>query len=473
MMKSYKFLKWALIVAIITGMIASFSLAGCKVEAPSEEIAEEEEVEEAIEEEEPAEKEAEEAEEVVEEKEPVTISWWSTWNPGEKLQEVFEEIVNNYMAENPNVTVDVKWLGRDNLVKVTAALQAGAETPDIINYGLSGLYNGLIKNDLALSLDEYMTENAYGEDVPFIDVFAPGTFDNWKPITDNKIYSIPHYEHTGLLWYDKAKFDKLGITEVPETWDDFLATCEILKENGVAPLVVDGNIDFYCSYYYYWLTNRLLGPKELLMASLDKKGKSWDNPLFLEAAKKIQELVDKEYFIEGYKGYQWPAGQIDWAQGNGGYLLMGTWITVEVQDNLPDDFEVAGIPFPTVDGKGDIHDVELYQVGFAILKNAENPEVCMDFLKYCLTQESQEKIGGAGAAAAVRKGVASNYPFIDEVLNNATSTHAYIDNLPGINAEWTLKVFYPLTKELVHGTVSAEEFIGQIKQQSIDYWANK
>lgn len=471
MMKSFKILRWSLVIAIIIAIFASFSFAGCKAGeegVPAEEVAEEAE-EEIVEEE--VEEEAVPAEEEAEEKEPVTITFWALWTKGEINQEVFGGIAEDYMAENPNVTVDIKWVGRDVLTKVSAALKAGVDKPDIVNQGFNRLYNSLVTEDLALCWDDYMETNAYGEDVPFKDVFLPGIFDAWKSITGNKIYFIPHYVYTNLIWYDENKFEEYGITDTPKTWDELLDTCETIKEQGGDAFILD-MFPEYVSFYMYWLTNRLLGPGQLLMASLDPKGASFDDPGFLTAAQKLEELVNKGYFIEGHAGYQYPAGQIDWAQGRAVFMLNGSWILVDVGENLPDEFKPRAFPFPTIDGKGDLGDVEYYHSGFTILKDTPHPDVCVDFIKYYITEEAQRKIAEAGAAAPVRKGVPT-FKDVENVFNNATTSHHPMDNLQAMNPEWYLKVFNPLNIELLTGSITAEEYISEIKQQTIDFWAGK
>jgi raffinose/stachyose/melibiose transport system substrate-binding protein len=393
------------------------------------------------------------------------------WNAGEPMGETFNEIVNSYMDENPKVKVNYVPIGRDSLTKFLAALKAGAEIPDIVNQGNQRIYNSLVVNDLALPFDDYMSTNAYGEEVPWSDIFIPALFDEWKKISGGKIYCIPHYIYTNAFWYDKNKFAEFGITDTPKTWDDFLATCETIKEKGGTPLSLD-IFGEYCSFYMYWLINRTMGPGQLLMASLDPSGESFDAPEWLAAAKKVEDLHKKGYFQKGYEGYQYPAAQIEWAQGKMVYQLNGSWLLAEVRDNLPPEFDAGAFPFPTVDGKGELTDVEFYPSGFAIYKNTPNPEICVDFIKYCTTEESQTKIAAAGSASPVRKGVPS-FKDIQVMFETATRSHHPMDNLAGMNPEWYVKIWAPDNIKLITGEVTAEEFISNLKQETIDFYKGK
>lgn len=404
--------------------------------------------------------------------EPVTITYWSIWNEGEDLAKAIQQIADNYMAENPNVTVVIKWQGRDALTKLSAALKAGVEKPDIAQQGFQRLDTTLVQNDLALPLDKYMEEKAYGEDVPYKDIFLSGMFDYWKNIwPGGSIYSVPLYMYTTMWWYNQAELEKYGIAEAPKDWDTFLSNCETIKSQGGAPLILDMYPE-YISYYVYWLTYQLAGRGELVMASLDPKGTGFDNPAFLTAAQKMQELVDKGYFVKGYEGYQFPAGQLDWTQGKGTFILNGSWLLTQTKKDLPEGFIPRGFPFPTVDGKGSLTDVEYYHSGFSILKDTKYPDVCADFIKYTTTEESQKIITGTGSEGPVRKGIAT-FKDVEDYFNSATTSHFFMDNLQGVNAEWYLKVFNPLNQQLITGDIKAEGYISEIKQQTIDFWAGK
>ena len=209
---------------------------GCKEEAAP---AEEEVVEEAA----PAE------EEVVEEEEPVTIVYMAKWTEGEVLQGIINDELDKYMEDHPNVTIEKIWGGREVNVALMATVQAG-NPPDIYDEDPALINHSIGKEGLALDLTPYIeNETAYGEDVKIIDLYAPGYYEpiKWE---DGKIYAMATHQFICVFWYNKTQFEELGITKTPDTWSEFLDLCEEIKGQGVAPLVQDGGIDFYNSYYY-------------------------------------------------------------------------------------------------------------------------------------------------------------------------------------------------------------------------------
>src|SRR5690625_4180154 len=49
------------------------------------------------------------------------IKYWSMWNTGEPQQEVLQNIIDEYEAENDDVEIDVQWMGREVLSDVRNA----------------------------------------------------------------------------------------------------------------------------------------------------------------------------------------------------------------------------------------------------------------------------------------------------------------------------------------------------------------
>ena len=464
-----KGLIFLLTILFVVSML--FMGIGCKEEAAP---AEEEVVEEAA----PAEEEEEAApaeEEVVEEEGPVTIVYMAKWNEGEVLQGIINDELDKYMEDHPNVTIEKIWGGREVNVSLMATIQAG-NPPDIYDEDPALINHSIGKEGLALDLTSYIeNETAYGEDVKVIDLYAPGYFEpvKWE---DGKIYAMPTHQFICVFWYNKTQFEELGITKTPDTWSEFLDLCEEIKGQGVAPLVQDGGIDFYNSYYYTWLADRIEGPGAFREAVFDKTGASFDKPGFLEAAEKVAELYEKGYFIDGFEGYQWPAGQIDWAQGAGAIMLNHTYLPIEIADAVPDDFVFGAFPVPAVEGgKGDQYELDQIVGASAILESSEHPDVAFDILKRILTVEAQTRIIDEALTLPVRTDITlpEQYVDIEGIFANQTGSFTAYAGGPGqIEPEWET-VFYSLDDQLLFGKISPEDFIKELKEHTISYWEGK
>jgi raffinose/stachyose/melibiose transport system substrate-binding protein len=407
--------------------------------------------------------------------EKVKLVYLSKWNIGEVTQEIINDAINEYMADNPNVTIEPVWGGREVNVKLMALIQGG-DPPDFYDEDPEIIENSLGKDGLALDLTPYLKrEKGWNDDRLVIDQFSDGFFE---PITyGGEIHCLPIQQYLTVFWYNKTMFNELGIRGTPDTWPEFLNLCETLKGKGVPPIVMDGGIDFYNLYYFSHLADRIEGMNALLDAIYDKSGKSWDKPGFLEAARKVRELRDKGYFIKGFEGYQFPAGQIDWAQGKGALLLIHTYMPIEVADAVPDDFVFGSFPFPSVPGgKGSQYDITSIVGGVAILKSTKEPDIAFDFLKRLVSVKVQSRFAEEAKNVPVITGVPLPDIFSDlaEIMEKQTGTFKDYSGGPGqFEPEFAQSIMYPLNDQLIFGKISPEEFIKQVKEKAIAYWESR
>ncbi len=51
--------------------------------------------------------------------------------------------------------------------------------------------------------------------------------------------AIAQVPHLGGVYYNTKVFEQCGITQTPQNWEDLLAVCQILRENGWQPLTMD------------------------------------------------------------------------------------------------------------------------------------------------------------------------------------------------------------------------------------------
>jgi len=415
------------------------------------------------------------AAETTAEAEPIKIVYMAKWNEGEILQGIINDVLDQYMADNPNVTIEKIWGGREVNAALMAAIQAGNppdiydEDPQIVNYSLG-------KDGLAVELSDYIAnETAYNEDVKVQDVYIKGITEAWK--YEGNLYALPTHQFVSVFWYDKTMFSELGISGTPSTWTEFMTLCETIKSKDIPPLVQDGGINFYNSYYFTYLADRIEGMGAFREAVFDKTGASLDKPGFLEAAKKVEELYDAGYFIKGFEGYQWPAGQIDWAQRAGAMMLNHTYLPIEVKDSLPEDFVFGAFPFPAVEGgKGSQYELDSIIGAVAILKSSKYPDVCFDIAKRLLSVETQSRIMNEAWTLPVRSDIDLPEQFVDleDIFSKQTGAFKAYAGGPGqIEPEWEQQVFYPLDDQLLFGKITGEEFMKQLKEKTIAYWANK
>ncbi len=158
----------------------------------------------------------------------VSIEFWHAMS-GARI-DLIQGIVDKFMAENPNIKVDVQYTGsyNDTLNKVKSAGKAG-NAPDVFHsYEIGTL--GLINSGIITPLDELAKK--FDKKIPWKDFFTP-VQSYYKYKGDH--YSMPFNSSTPLIFYNKTFFKKAGLdTEnPPKTYEDIRTAAKALKDSGM------------------------------------------------------------------------------------------------------------------------------------------------------------------------------------------------------------------------------------------------
>lgn len=399
-----------------------------------------------------------------------TITYWSSWNTGEPQQKVIQDIIEDFEEANPDITIDVEWMGRKVVSKINTAFLSG--NPPNLTDVASDAAAPLIQKELTQPFTDLLKMKIPNEDITVKSVIIDGLLNLGKK--DGEAHIIPYEVISSGLFYNENLFKSVGV-ETPKTWNEFITAAKKIKSQGVAPLALDGNIGTYNAYYYYWLLTRTVGSESFLKAAGDKTGKTWNEPGYLESAQKVAQLADEGLFMEGYSGSQYPAAQTAWAQGEAAMILNGTWLPSETSEYSSKDFKYRSFAFPEVKGgKGDYHQVESSIIGWEALKGA-NMKAVNKFLAFAMQKKYMKNIVTKTKNITARKDVAMPDVLSDfkTTLNNATGFHPVYQGVPAKYPKWFKTVFIPLDNKLVFGKITAEEFISQIQQGTKDFWAQQ
>lgn len=395
------------------------------------------------------------------------VTYWSQYTEGEAQQKVMASAIADF-EKKTGIEVDVSWQGRSNVSKIVPALTTD-NVPDLIDSSTAKLAPVLAATNQALPLDDVLDMKVGGTKVS--DVIPDKYIKGSNLYTDkDKLWMIPYSLTSDAIWFNAAKHPGLA-TNPPQTWDEFISVLDTLKAEGVTPLVADGDIGGYNAYWFVTLLMRNMGPGALQDIAHDKTGRAWDNPKVLDAAKKVEQLVDAGYFIDGYAASKFPAQQQNWADNQAAMIFMGSWLPTEAAPYAAKGFEFDSFPFPTTTGKFDSARADF--IGHAIPEAADNPEGAKKFIAFLLKKKYQDAFGKKADILPIRPDseVAPTLQGIKQNLKEADEFHQQNDGvtLPGYNE----KIFWPTNDSLFKGTISAEQFVATMKAKQIEYWEGR
>jgi raffinose/stachyose/melibiose transport system substrate-binding protein len=285
---------------------------------------------------------------------------------------------------------------------------------------------------------------------------------------DGKYYAVPQEVYLWLLHYNKGLFDQWGV-QPPKTWDDLLTLCDTIKQkgNGVAPIAVTGQVNFYVGMWFDELTERIVG-KDKVMEYLygDTAMKMADDPGFLKAAQEMMKLKTNGCLIDGYEGTDFTTTQVYFFQGKAAMILMGSWLMTEMKASIPEGFQLAVAPFPTYTGGAGRQDAFFGRgVSWSVAAKSKNPELATEFLRrFTSVQEATKRVEQLGSVPAlVNAPVPTGINGIQDVLNNAKTAELIYYNYGTTLAKFGLgAAWYDPLVEMWAGKLTPEQAIAKI-----------
>jgi len=324
-----------------------------------------------------------------------TLTLWHIFNY-EGPREVVAEAVARFEAAHPNVRVQVQPIANDAYkAKLEIEMESGTP-PDVFFTWGGGKLASKARAGLVVDLTDAMAEEGWRER------FLPAALDLCS--ADGRIYAAPLDLACVPLWYNEALFRKYGLTP-PRGYADLLALCKTLREKGVIPLALGNRQQWPGAFYFIYLASRLGGSRLFFDALARKEGRRFDDEVFVEAGRRVQELVAVKAFSDGFNGIEDSRARAQFLNGEAAMYLMGTWLVARAKKEKPDLLpHLKCVPFPAVaGGKGSPATVVGgVNAAFAVSARCKRPDLAVELLRYLTAPEVGEAWVGTGRIPAVK-----------------------------------------------------------------------
>ena len=184
----------------------------------------------------------------------------------------------------------------------------------------------------------------------------------------------------GLIYYNKALFEKAGITELPKTQAQFDAACEKLLAAGIVPISVAG-----ADWTSGFVLSIMAAPQVFYNNTVwyrdrnDKKVSFFDTD-WRESATRFKTMYEKGYIYKGAPAMDYTASQQFFLDGKAAMYPMGSWFS-GAPEALAANFKIGVIAPPTKDG-GAYMAAIANRNGYAVSATSKNPEAAIALAKY-------------------------------------------------------------------------------------------
>lgn len=298
-----------------------------------------------------------------------------------------EPIAEQYMAENPDVTIDVvnAGTGNDQYTALQNAVAAGSGVPDIAQIEYYALPQFALGGALA-DLSDLGASDLDG-------TFSPGP---WNAVqSGGGIYGLPADSGPMALFYNTTVFEKYGI-EIPTTWDEYVAAAQALHAADPNVYITNDTGDAGFTTSMIWQA----GGQPYTVDGTDVTVDFSDDGS-QKVADLWQQLIDDDLLapISSWSD--------EWYQGLGNgtiaTLTIGAWMPGNLESGVAQasgQWRVA--PMPQWEA-GDSATAENGGSGLSVTEASANKELAYDFLQYATVGDgvaTRIEMGGFPATTA-------------------------------------------------------------------------
>ena len=146
-----------------------------------------------------------------------------------------------------------------------------------------------------------------------------------KPGCRRQLVSLPiNFTAQEFVLYNKAVFDKAGITAIPKTFDEWKADCDIIRSKGYIPVALGAKDVWHDVDVFVALSNQF-APGAFYKAEAGKL--AWTDKAFVDTLKAWKRLFDEKIVEDGSLGVStYPDARDQYFySGKAAMFMTGTW----------------------------------------------------------------------------------------------------------------------------------------------------
>ncbi|MEV0614314.1 extracellular solute-binding protein [Nonomuraea sp. NPDC050404] len=360
---------------------------------------------------------------------PVTVRMLVNISPN-LTQAYWDGLVKPFEQANPGIDVKIEAPTGKGVADTLPQQLAAGNAPDVVETLMAD--ETLAKQMLDLS------DQAWTKDTPLVEEAKLG----------GKIYSVGvGVQAQSLVFYNKAAFDKAGIKEMPQTFDDFETAMADLKKAGYLPLQTGG--DFLTGLQLLQLSNPSRAQTHPTWQQDVKAGKLKAGDSLLPYLERYRGWIDKGWIDKNALGMKYADAETQFLTGKSGMYVMGSWFTA-TEAKTKKDFEVGVFPAPV--DKGQTYpgpQGATLAAPYMILKSTPSKDAALKLVQWLVTDPAAVK-SQLAQDGNFRTGVEREFTPLEkqvqEILDKAPSGvpqgEGYGDaTLPkGFNSAWNTEV---------------------------------
>ena len=397
-----------------------------------------------------------------EEGEHITLKVFSNLPDRKNGQGLVEQmIIDEYMKENENVTIEVEALDEEAYkTKFKAYSMEGM--PDVVSiWGQPAFLDEVVDAGVLAELnpEDYAD---YG--------FIEGSLNGFT--YDGKLYGLPRNTDVACIYYNQKMFEENG-WKVPETYDELLSLAEAINEKDIVPMAMDGGDGWPMAVYLSDVLFKLTGEDYSAVVSNAVSTGDFSDENLKKATELLKAAADAKLFQNGYDSQDYGTAMNLFTNGQAAMFYMGSWeASMALNEDIPEEIRtnIRIFTMPAIEGgKAAATDITAWNGGgYAVSASSEMKEEAVKFLNYMYQPDKLSKYGwenGVGMSAQDQSAYMTDNETalqmqIVEAVNQATSVSGTPINDCGLSAFKTS--IESEIQSVSNGSTSVEDFLSAI-----------
>lgn len=348
------------------------------------------------------------------EKEPVTLKFFH-WQS--EISEQIDEVISGFEKQYPWITVEQEIIPTTDWATVAAARVAGNDPLDIVGVppwnDAASQAPSFYENNFLLSL----------EDLACVKNFDAATLSD-DVRTDGVLTSLPLSAQAMVVFYNKDLFKQYNIS-VPTTWSEFMAACETLKANGVAPIAVGGKDGWPISNMGTALFSTIAlsgNDGYALIDAICSGEKTWADIGYDKIMQCYADITSNGYWYGDPLATAYADAPVIFGTGKCAMYEDGSWSATQIADCEP-TFEVGVFRLNGTEDAAMTNIGVKYGMTVGIASRTEHPEESKLFVEYLFSSDVYAAFADSCKYLPTEAGVACTDPLtnaIKELIDNST-----------------------------------------------------
>lgn len=285
----------------------------------------------------------------------------------------FEEIQNKFNESHDNIHLTINSPNEAMTILKTRFIKE--DYPDIVAIGGDVNYSNFLDADLFMDVSDF--EGVKNIKQSYLDMEKELEFTPHEGI-----YGLPYAANAAGILYNEDMFVEHG-WEIPETWDEFIALCDTIEEEGIVPIYLGFKDTWTCLAPWNALAVGLTDSD--VYNQVNKRNTTFEKE-YKEVAEKMKMLLN--YAEPNPYAYSYNDACTAFARGEAAMYTIGSYAVPQIKSVNP-DMNINSFTFPANESKEDNVLNSGIDLNFAVMKeSSDKKEAIYEVLSFLYEDET-------------------------------------------------------------------------------------